>query len=365
MYRCVDCGRTYPEWASTPYRCDCGGPFRFADPPVPGHSGGPPAVDRGAGVWAFDDLLPVERAVTLGEGWTPLVDAPDRGVTYKLEGFAPTASFKDRGAAVTLSHAVALGVDRVVEDSSGNAGAAIAAYAARAGLDAEIYVPADAKAGKLTAIERTGATVRRVEGDRAAVTEACLARVAGTSADSTDAWYASHAWQPSFLEGTATVAYEIAAQRDWAVPDAVVAPLGHGTLFLGASLGFERLHEAGWTDDVPRLYGVQAAGAAPVVAARHGESAAAGGNNLADGIQIRDPARHGEIVAALDATGGDVVAVDRETTAAEHRRLGREGFHVEPTCAVAPAALDTLYERGAIDTDEDVVVPLTGHGLAT
>jgi len=365
MYRCVECGRTYPERPTTPYRCACGGAFAFADPPLPDRAG---SLDRDAGLWAFG-LLPVERAVTLGEGWTPLVAAPDRGATYKLEWLFPTGSFKDRGAAVTLSHASALGVDRVVEDSSGNAGAAIATYAARAGIDAEIFVPADAKAGKLRAIERAGATVRRVEGDRADVTAACLAAVTGDRQDSESetgqAWYASHAWQPAFLEGTATFAYEIAAQRGWTVPDAVVTPLGHGTLFLGAYLGFERLREAGRTDRVPRLYGAQAAGAAPIVADRHGAEAAAGGNDLADGIQIRNPARRGQIHAALDATGGDAVAIDRETTAEEHRRLGRRGLHVEPTCAVAPAALDVLRERGAIGPDEDVVVPLTGSGLAT
>jgi len=369
MYRCVDCGRTYPVQASTPYRCDCGGAFQFADPPLPA---GPPEIrppNRDAGLWAFG-FLPVDQAVTLGEGWTPLVAAHDRDVRYKLESLFPTASFKDRGAAVTLSQAAALGVDRVVEDSSGNAGAAIATYAARAGIDAEIFVPADAKPGKLAAIERAGATVRRIEGSRQDVTDACIAAVEtahGTepTAQESTTWYASHAWQPAFLEGTATFAYEVGTQCDWAVPDAVVMPLGHGTLFLGAYLGFERLRQAGWINHIPRLYGAQAAGAAPIVAERHGNSAAAGKNDLPDGIQIRNPARQSEILDALAATGGDVVAVDRETTEAEHRRLGRNGFHVEPTCAVAPAAFDILRDRGAIGPDEDVVVPLTGSGLAT
>jgi len=369
VYRCTECGRTAEVTATTPHRCDCGGAFEFASPPTP--EGPPSTLDRDAGLWAFEALLPVEEGLTLGEGWTPLVAAGDRAVTYKLEGLAPTASFKDRGAAATLAQARALGVDRVIEDSSGNAGAAIATYAARAGVDAEIFVPADVKAGKLRAIERAGATIHRVEGTRGDVTDACLAavergRADGSAADEQGgAWYASHAWRPAFLEGTATVAYEVAAQRDWTVPDAIVTPLGHGTLFLGLSLGFARLRAAGWTDRIPRLYGAQAAGAAPVVADRHGAAAAAGDNDLADGIQIRDPARRAQIHAALDATGGDVVAIDRETTREEFRRLGRRGFHVEPTCAVAPAALDRLRERGALGADEDIVVPLTGSGLAT
>jgi len=149
------------------------------------------------------------------------------------------------------------------------------------------------------------------------------------------------------------------------VPDAVVTPLGHGTLFLGAYRGFRTLREAGWIDEIPRLYGVQAAGVAPIVAARHGDVAAAGGNDLADGIQIGDPARRDAIFDAISETGGDAVAVDTAATETHLDRLHWRGFYVEPTCAVAPAGLETLRERGDIGSDEDVVVPLTGSGLKT
>jgi len=357
MYECVACGRTHEPTAA--YRCACGGALNFATIPEPQREE-PPAPDRDAGLWAVEDLLAVPREVTLGEGWTPLVDAPDRECTYKLEWLFPTGSFKDRGAATTISHALDLGVDRVVEDSSGNAGAAIATYAARADLDAEIFVPADAKPGKLRAIERTGATVRRIEGTRQDVTDACV-----QSVEQGDAWYASHAWNPAFFEGTATMAYEIAAQREWTAPDAVVTPLGHGTLFLGAFRGFRRLRKCGWIDEMPRLYGVQAAGAAPIVADRHGDAAGAGTNDLADGIQITAPARRDEIHEALETSGGDALAVDAETTEAEYDRLHRNGLYTEPTCAVAPAALDELREREAIADGDDVVVALTGSGLKT
>lgn len=362
MYVCASCGQTYDE-TTAPYRCSCGGPFEFADPPFPEREE-PPQLDRDRGLWAFEELLSVEQRVTLGEGWTPIVDAPDRKASYKLEWLFPTGSFKDRGAATTISHALELGIERVVEDSSGNAGAAIATYAARAGLDAEIFVPADAKPGKLRAIERTGATVRRIEGSRADVTTACIAAIEGTDGDSgTEGWYASHAWNPAFFEGTATFAYEIAAQRGWTPPDAVVTPLGHGTLFLGAYWGFERLREAGWIDSVPRLYGVQAAGVAPIVADRHGEAVAAGENDVADGIQITEPVRREAIIEAIEATGGDVLAIDAEATDREYDRLHRNGFYVEPTCAVAPAALDELRSDERISETDDVVVALTGSGL--
>ncbi|PHQ43179.1 threonine synthase [Halorubrum sp. C191] len=375
--RCSACGETYRDR----WRCRCGEPLDFADPPVPdGPAPDPQSFDARNGLWAFDDLLaagddPRDR-VTLGEGMTPLVDADagrelsgDAGsevapwnASFKLEYVFPTGSFKDRGATATLTRARELGVERVVEDSSGNAGAAIATYAARAGMAAEIYVPADAKESKLRAIRRAGAEPVRVEGSRGDVTDACVA----TLDDRERAWYASHAWNPAFFEGTATVAYEIALRRDWNAPDAVVTPLGHGTLFLGAYRGFRRLERAGWIDEVPRLYGAQAAGVAPIVRALRGPDAADPDgtvNAAADGIQIAEPVRDRQIRAAIDATGGDALAVTEAAATRELDRLHAAGFYTEPTCAVAPAALRTLRERGEIRPDEDVVVPLTGSGL--
>jgi threonine synthase len=356
MYRCRSCGREYPETADTPWRCDCGHALDFADPPRPARDEPPAVLDRDRGLWAFEAFLPVARRVTLGEGWTPLVDAPGWDVSFKLDSLFPTGSFKDRGAATTVSHALSLGAERLLEDSSGNAGHAVATYAARAGLEARVYVPADAKSSKLRAIERTGAETVRVEGDREAVTDACVAAVRRG-----EGWYASHAWQPAFFAGTATAAMEVAAQRDWSVPDVVVTPLGHGTLFLGLYRGFRALCEAGWTGDVPRLVGVQAAGTAPIVAARGGQ--AAGDNALADGVQIRDPARRAQILAAIDRTEGEAVAVDRADTVDSLARLRKAGFDVEPTCALAPAALARLRERGTVGPDDDTVVVLTGSGL--
>jgi len=358
MLTCGDCGRTYDDGADAPWRCDCGHALDFADQPLPADDNPPETLDRDRGLWAFDVFLDTERAVTLGEGWTPLVDAPEWDVRFKLESVFPTGSFKDRGAALTVSRAAELGVDRVVEDSSGNAGAAIATYAARAGLPAEIYVPADIEESKLSAIRRAGADVVRVEGTRGDVTDACV-----EAAEAGDGWYASHAWNPAFFAGTATMAHEIAAQRDWSAPDAVVMPLGHGTMFLGAYRGFRALREAGWTDRVPRLLGAQAAGYAPVVAELHGETPAAGENRIADGIRIRDPVRMSGILDAIDATDGDAIALSSSVVSDELDRLHRAGFYTEPTCAVAPAALRAYRDRGVVGPDDDVVVPLSGSGL--
>jgi threonine synthase len=369
---CPDCGRTYDAGPDEPWRCDCGHSLEFAAEPLP--EGPAPdfvEIDTRTGLWAFEEFLPVSPRVTLGEGFTPLEDAADstdwgENVEFKLEYVFPSGSFKDRGATATLSRAAELGVEKVVEDSSGNAGAAIAQYAARAGIDADIYVPADAKASKLAAIERVGANPIRVEGTRQDVTDACIEAVEADETNGTgdnSGWYASHAWNPAFFAGTATFAFEVAAQRDWQVPDAVVTPLGHGTLFLGAYRGFRALTEAGWTDRMPRLLGAQAAGYAPIAEALHGSDESAGDNSVADGIQILDPARRDQILSAIEETDGDAIALDADPVDDALDRLHRGGFYVEPTCAVAPAALEVYRERDVLDSDDEVVVPLTGSGL--
>ncbi|MFT4883008.1 MAG: threonine synthase, partial [Natronomonas sp.] len=284
--------------------------------------------------------------------------APDWDATFKLEYVFPTGSFKDRGATTTLTRANEVGADRVVEDSSGNAGAAIATYAARADVPAEIYVPAGVKESKVKAIRRAGASVNRIEGNRQDVTDACIDAVKDG-----DAWYASHAWNPAFFAGTATFAYEVAHQRDWSVPDAVVTPLGHGTLFLGAYYGFRNLFDAGWIDRMPKLLGAQATGYAPIAAALHGKSDVENHNEIADGIQIQQPVQQDRILDAIEQTDGDAIALSEKAVATELERLHEAGFYTEPTCAVAPAALREYRDRGVIDVDDDVVVPLTGSGL--
>jgi threonine synthase len=221
---------------------------------------------------------------------------------------------------------------------------------------------------KLRAIERAGADAVRVDGSRADVTAACTEAV-----EAGEGWYASHAWRPAFYAGTRTVAFEIAAQRDWSVPEAVVLPLGHGTLLLGAYRGFRALREAGWVNEIPRLFGAQATGYAPIAAELHGDGtgdgeaddggANTGANEAADGIHIRKPARREAIVRAIEGSGGDAVAVGEGATQREHDRLARAGFHVEPTCATATAALRAYRERGVLDPGADVVVALTGSGL--
>jgi threonine synthase len=294
----------------------------------------------GAGLWRYLDWLPVAEPLSLGEPTTPLVEYGD--VLLKLEGALPTGSFKDRGAAVQVAALRECGVTHVVEDSSGNAGAALAAYCARAGIACDIYVPASAPPAKLAAIRAYGARLIPVDGPRSNCT-AAAERAGGV--------YASHARDPMYLEGTKTFAFELWEQLG-GVPDTVVFPVGGGALLLGADKGFRELLDAGRIDRLPRLIAAQAEACAPLV---HGLGTVTPRPSLADGILIPDPVRGQAILDAM----ADAVAVGEDEIRAAHESLARSGVLVELTSAVAVAAL------AKIDLSGTVVVAATGNGLKT
>jgi threonine synthase len=293
--------------------------------------------------------------VTLGEGGTPLVPARDGRLHFKVESANPTGSFKDRGAAVLLTDIGARGARALVEDSSGNAGAAIAAYAARAGLEATIYVPEAASPGKLDQVAAYGARLVRVPGSREAVAAA---------AHAAPGRYASHCWDPLFFHGTKTIAYELWEALGGRAPDQVVTPVGHGTMLLGLWLGFRELVESGVIPRAPRLLAVQSSACAPLAGPALGRGAGAG-DTVAEGIRVRQPVRPDEIRRAVDESGGRFLVVEDAEIRAARARLAREGLFVEPTAAAAPAAAWRLIDESAFAPSEMVVVPLTGHGLKT
>ena len=273
-------------------------------------------------------------------------------VFAKLEHFAPTGSFKDRGMTLTVSHAKELGATAIVEDSSGNAGASAAAYAARAGMRATIYAPATAPEAKLRQIASFGAEVIRVPGPREAVTDAAVA--AGQQGD---AYYVGHNVNPYFSFGMTTFAYELPEV------DHLVMPAGGGSLYVGCWQGLKLAGAA-----MPRLHLVQPTGCAPIAAAQ-----AAGADEpvpverrptIAGGAEIERPARGAEMLRALRESNGVAVAVDDEALVAERRRLARlEGIDVEPTAALALAGFVELLRRGVIRPDERALIVTTGVGL--
>jgi len=358
------------------FACEsCGGPVIVRHTRLPAKL----ATTGVAGLWRYRGWLPLTkdaRAVTLGEGATPLVRCerwpPAAGlqcVYAKLEFAGPTGSFKDRGASVLVSHAVSHGVTRVVEDSSGNAGAAIAAYAACAGLACQIFAPAATPPSKLSQIRAYGANLIAVEGSREAVAAAARAAAiaTGDNAASHDVYYASHNSNPYFVEGAKTLAFELVEQLGDA-PDHIVLPVGGGSLFCGIALALKELSASGLIRARPRLHLVQSTGCMPLVAAfERGALVPLAGERyptIAGGIVIDNPHRGALILRMLRETGGCAVGVADDEILAAQRDVARlEGIYMEPTSAVAFAGLLRLVAMGTVASHESVVVPVTGSGL--
>jgi threonine synthase len=360
---CTEDGRQLPLSARH-WRCPCGAPLDLTAPPLldPARLGaGDPSIWRWSPVIDLVDERIWSR-LTLGEGGTPLLplDPTRPSLLAKLDFLMPTLSFKDRGAVVLVAVAVSLSARSLIADSSGNAGTAIAAYAARAGLPVRIFVPAATPGAKLASMRAHGAAVEQVDGGRQAAADAAVAAV-----KTTGGFYASHVWQPAFLEGTKTFAFELWQQLGGRAPDDLVLPVGNGTLLLGAAKGFAELHEAGLVPLPPRLIAVQAAACAPVAAAwRAGLPTTAPvtpGPTRAEGIAIPAPVRGRQILTAVAGSGGRVVTVDEEAILDACRSLAGLGVYVEPTAAATYAGVQAHLAEEA--GDRLVVFPLCGAGL--
>ena len=358
---CTNCRRPFPD-EGLPFRCPtCGGLYDYTGP----LAYDPARVDKSRpGIWPYAHsfgLPPGAPEVTLGEGSAPLVWAAgpgERPVAYKVEGQNPTGSFKDRGSAVLVSLLRARGVTQAAEDSSGNAGASLAAYAGRAGVRARIFVPDSAGGPKRAQIEAYGAEVVRIMGPRSNAAEAVL------RAAQEGVVYASHAYLPFLLAGYATVAYELLAQLGQ-TPGAVVVPAGYGNLLLGIGRGFAALRAAGVIAQLPMLVGVQPRACAPLWAVFHYAGAGLGwvteGDTLAEGTRITHPLRGDAVLQMVMESGGTFAAVDEEEILPARDALARQGLYVEPTSAMVWSALAQLDGQ----LPEPVVAVLTGSGLKT
>lgn len=358
--RCSNCKQPYPA-VGTPYRCPtCSGFFDF--PVLPVYN--PLSLDAAQpGLWRFRRSLglPDEAPqITIGEGDTPLIwrRVFGRDVAFKLEFLNPTGSYKDRGSAVLTSFLRSRGVDAAVEDSSGNAGASFAAYAAAAGMKGRVFVPGYASGPKCAQIEAYGAEMVRVPGTRTNTTEAALEAV------EQGAVYASHAYMPHGLAGYATLAYELYEQIGRA-PGAVILPAGQGGLLLGVGRGFQALKSAGLIERLPALIAVQALACAPLWAVSKYGSAGLGwvaeGETLAEGVRVLHPLRGDQALELIRQTEGEIVAVDEPDILPGRHSLADLGFYVEPTSAIVWKALEELKARLL----DPVVVVLTGAGLKT
>ncbi|MFG2592010.1 threonine synthase [Streptomyces sp. NPDC048438] len=344
--------------SATPAWCCpvCGGPWDLDTgvlPPVRlGALGG-----RVNSLWRYEEVLPLAApAVSLGEGRTPLVPLTDR-VSAKLDYLMPTLSFKDRGAVMLAELARKLSPELVVADSSGNAGTAVAAYCARAGLPCTVYVPEGTSPKKTEQIRAHGARPETVPGGREAAAAAARA-----AADVPGTFYASHVFNPYFLHGTKTYVYEIWEELGGTLPDAIAVPVGNGTLLLGAALATAELLAHGLIDRRPALIAVQAEAVSPLATAFRAEADGLSGApdrpraTLAEGIAVPRPPRARQILAAVRESGGTFLTVTEDQIRAAQKDLARRGFFVETTGVACWAAVGGM-------TDRSVVVPLCGAGL--
>jgi threonine synthase len=353
--RCPSCGaRARALGAGEP--CACGVPASWPAP-LPGPDELRAAAVPDAGLWRYGSLLPPvapEHRVTLGEPVTPLVEA--LGMRFKLDYLLPTGSFKDRGSAILVGCALEAGITAAVADSSGNAGASLAAYCARARIGLTVFVPDGLSPAKLVQTRAYGATVIGIAGGREAAAVA-----AREYAERTGSFHASHGSSPYFLAGTRTVAFELWQQLGGAAPSAIVVPLGAGTLLLGLAEGYASLVEAGLLQRMPRLYGVQAERFAPLARALRGEAVLSTSleASIAEGICVRNPPRSPQILTAVGASGGDIFTVDEHSIARARAELARAGLFVEPTSAAAYAGAALL----PAELRPDSIVILTGSGL--
>ena len=319
---------------------------------------------RNADMWRYAEALPdFAHRVSLGEGYTPLVPLAIDGIDTlaKCEFGLPSGSYKDRGSATLMSYLRSIGAGEAVEDSSGNAGASLAAYAARAGLPLKIFCPADAPSGKLLQIRLAGADLVKVPGARPRTTEALLHYL-----EQHDAVYASHLWHPMFVEGIKTLAFELAEQLTWRAPAAVVFPVGAGSILLGLYRGFMELLDSEIVSSLPLLVAVQAEkNCALYTAFTNGAEEISEipppQTSLADGLAA-SPGVHGpELLRALRESHGTVVTVSEAEIVEGISALGSRGFCVEPTTAVIWHG--ARHARNLLRGDGDVVVILSGNGL--
>ncbi|RKN49541.1 threonine synthase [Micromonospora endolithica] len=331
---------------------------------------------RPADLWRYRELLPVAdpgTVATLGEGWTPMLRAPAYGaeigisdLLVKDEGLTPTGSFKARGAAVGVSRARELGIERIAMPTNGNAGAAWATYAARAGLGATVVMPLDAPTICRRECVAAGADLRLVDGlisDAGRHVQKLIAESGGTIFD------AGTLREPYRLEGKKTMGYEILEQLAWRVPDVIVYPTGGGVGLIGIHKALQEMRELGWISDrLPRLVAVQSTGCAPIVRAfAAGEPRAepwADARTVAYGITVPAPLGDELILDALRATAGTALAVDDAEILADLRAFAaREGLLLCPEGAACLTAARHLRAGGWIRAGERVVVLNTGAGV--
>ncbi len=329
---------------------------------------------REKSLWRYREVLPLPaeaEVVSLGEGWTPLLWAKRFGETVGLtslwvkdESQNPTQSFKARGMTTAVSMAKHLGATKLAVPTAGNAGGALAAYAARAGLEAHIFMPSDTPRANMIECRELGAHLTLIDG---LITD-CGAEIARRKAG--EGWFdMSTLKEPYRVEGKKTLGYELAEQMDWQLPDVILYPTGGGTGLIGMWKAFDEMEALGWVDSKrPRMFSVQAAGCAPIVRAfEAGETSATefpDARTCASGLRVPKAVGDFLMLRILRESGGGAVIVEDDAMIEMTREVGAlEGLFVAPEGAACFVALKSLVRQELVKREERIVIFNTGSGI--
>jgi threonine synthase len=331
---CTECGKVADEGS---IKCRCGAPLetRYVL-----ENGMEWRNEEKMSIERYRALLPVDSFPALHVGWTPVTRRSN--IIFKMEYLSAGGSFKDRGACIATQKAKELGAREITVDSSGNSAIAFSLFAKMIGLKAQVFVPASAPQGKKSLLRFLGADVHEIDSSREEVNRRAMEE--GKA-------YVGHWWNPYFIDGVKTMAFEIFEQAKDV--DCVIAPVGSGTLFLGLYKGFKELVALGALERIPKLIAAQSSGYASLCSC----SCYKEESKLADGIAIKDPPRRRELLRALKDSNGECVVVNDREIAEALIELRDLGFIVEPTSAAPYAAFKKIEPEGK------VLIPLTGSGF--
>lgn len=356
---CTDCGKTVPTNTRLS-SCDCGGLWKLEFKPPKFNLA---EIDKNEwSLFRYKKFMPLEdecwQEISLGEGLTPIIKF-NEDLLFKMDYLMPTLSFKDRGAAVLISHCKSIGVDKVVQDSSGNAGNSVAAYCAKAGIGCEIFVPKGTSPKKIAMIEAHGAKVNVIAGSRDYCAEVCREKVKNEGV-----YYANHCYNPYFYQGTKTYIYEVYEQLG-RIPDYLVVPVGNGTLFLGVIFGLEHLLESGLINKMPKIIALQSENCDPLLKAKEkgllNPTEVEVKATIAEGIAIGKPVRGREILEYAQKYDIDFIHAPENKILEARKEIAKRGIYCEHTTAANYAAyLEYCRVNGKV---KDCLITICGAGL--
>lgn len=357
-YQCRSCGKEYslkPEI----FRCECGealwldfhSEFNKSD-----------IIQNEYSMWRYSKAYPIKKEdvrVSFGEGLTPLTKIEFKGynLLVKQDNLMPTGSFKDRGVAMVINFLNNMNVKKISEDSSGNGGSSFAGYSALAGIDCKIFVPAGTSKGKIAQMKVYGAELIEVEGTRLDVTVEAMKNLDGRI-------YAGHNWQPLFIEGVKSVAYELWEQNNFEAPDNIICVAGNGSMVAGIYIGFKELLVSGEIKKLPKIFAVQANNCNPLYREYIGDTIEfVPKATIAEGISIYRSTKHEQIVEFIRDTDGEFISVSENNIKESIFEIGQKGFYIEPTSATGFAGLNELIKTNKIKENDKTVIVISGNGL--